>query len=381
MNSRERVQAAFDKRQPDRVPVCHIGFSSGVASALLGREAYVGGGIQQWREAVALWNGPDAHVTYLERSYRDAVDIAMACGHDILRVTYWRYAAQPTRRLDENTFLYEHGPESDWRVLRYDPESEQCHVFDYRPKPELVLEDLERRVDEQERAVANYQPSDAAISNELRALREYGGEYIVRVGGVGIEIPAETAWLQAALLRPDLVARFLDAGVERARCNVQFLASRGFRHLFGGGDLGTNSGPVYSPRIFHELLLPRIQRISEICHQAGCYHLFASDGNLWSVADDLFERSGVDGYLEIDRRAGMDLVKLRERFPKLTMIGNISSHTVHTGTRAEVVAEARACMAEAKRCGGVIAGTSNYFVPGTPIANVRAVIETVLESR
>jgi len=54
MNSTERVQAAFEKRETDKVPIHHLGFCSQVASALLGREAFVGGGIQQWREANAL---------------------------------------------------------------------------------------------------------------------------------------------------------------------------------------------------------------------------------------------------------------------------------------------------------------------------------------
>lgn len=66
MNSLERVQAAFRKEATDRVPVLHIGFSSAVASALLSREAYVGGGIQRWREAAALWQGEDAHREFIE---------------------------------------------------------------------------------------------------------------------------------------------------------------------------------------------------------------------------------------------------------------------------------------------------------------------------
>ncbi len=53
MTSRERVLATFSKEPTDKVPIHHLGFSSEVASALLGREAFVGGGIQMWREAVA----------------------------------------------------------------------------------------------------------------------------------------------------------------------------------------------------------------------------------------------------------------------------------------------------------------------------------------
>jgi len=68
---------------------------------------------------------------------------------------------------------------------------------------------------------------------------------------------------------------------------------------------------------------------------------------------------------------------LRVCFPKLTLIGNISSHTVHLGTRDQVVAEVESVMAQAHRVGGVVVGVSNYVVPGTPPENVMAMVETV----
>lgn len=55
MTPKERVLAALAHKKTDRVPVHHLGFAADVASALLGREVYVGGGIQQWRKAVAHW--------------------------------------------------------------------------------------------------------------------------------------------------------------------------------------------------------------------------------------------------------------------------------------------------------------------------------------
>ena len=95
MSSRERVLATFKHKQTDKVPIHNIGFSSHVASMILGREAYVGGGMQQWREAKSLWEG--THQEFIERSGKDAFDLSVELEHDILRLEYWRMSEKPTK--------------------------------------------------------------------------------------------------------------------------------------------------------------------------------------------------------------------------------------------------------------------------------------------
>jgi len=386
MSPPERVQAAFEKRATDQVPICHISFSSRVASALLGREAYVGFGIQQWREATALWQGEAAHQEFVERSFQDALDINRRCENDIARFTYPRYPVKPTQRIDDYTFLYEYGPEENWRILRYDPNQEGLYscVFPYRKPPEPTFEDLERQVEAQERALENAPPPEASALVDdftLRAQERWGHEWVIRVGGGGVSIPRDPIWLEAVALRPDLVARYLDVQAEHAVQAIEPLVRLGFRYFFGGGDFAGYGGPMYSPKAFRDLILPRLQRVAAAFQRQGAYLLFGSDGNLWPVAEDLFGRSGVHGFYEIDRRAGMDLAQLRERFPDLTLIGNISSHTLHRGTKEEVVEETRSCLEEAKRSHGVIVGVSNAVMPHTPIENVEAMLETIREYR
>jgi uroporphyrinogen decarboxylase len=380
MLPKERVLAAFEHREYDKVPVHHISFSSQVASAILGREAYVGGGIQQWREACALWQGADAHTEFIERSFQDALELALTLDQDIVRISYWRMAERPTRRIDEYTFMYG-DPEGRWRVMRFDPDTELYQTIDFHPKTTTTMEDLERRIEAMERSLEGYKPTPDEFPFEMRAQQLIGHERAVRVGGAGIGIPREEIWLEAILLRPDLVARWLDIQAERAIRRIELLARLGFRYVWGGGDFASNQGPFYSPKVFRELILPRLIRVSQACHRHGLFHLFASDGNLWPVAEDLFGRSGVDGYYEIDRRAGMDLCELRRRFPHLTLLGNISSHTLHLGTRDEVIAETLSCIEESKRSGSIIVGCSNLIVPGTPPENVMAMIETIQRHR
>ena len=131
----DRVAAAFAGGLADRPPICHISFSSQAASAILGREAYVGGGVQRWREVSALWDGEDAHAEFIERSYRDAIDVAAACDHDMVRMTYWRMPRKPSAKIDDYTFAFDDGEQ----VLHYDPATEQCTLESSRPAEEVMV--------------------------------------------------------------------------------------------------------------------------------------------------------------------------------------------------------------------------------------------------
>jgi len=371
----ERIYAACEHKSYDRVPTYHASFSSRIASIILGREAYVGGGVQQWREAVALWNGPDAHKEFLERSLRDAIDLGTVLDLDMVRVAYWREPEKPTQRIDEYTFMYG-DPNGRWRVMRFDPRTELYQLIDCSKDYQQDLESLEIEVEQQEQAVSVYNPGPDSFVEISRAVNAYQGRRAIPLWGVVLGVPyGSQAWMEAIMLRRDLVERLLDIQVERARKTISAAAPLGVRVVLGGMDLANNKGPMYAPSIFRELVLPRLRKIVEICHRYGMYYFFASDGNLWPIADDLFTE--VDGYYEIDRRAGMDLRKLRERYPHLTLVGNISSHTLHVGTREEVVEETLSCLEVAHELGSVIVGCSNLIVSETPEENLFAMLDTL----
>jgi len=375
MLPKERVRCAFEKRRPDRVPLYQSGFSSRVASALLGREAYVGGGIEQFREARALWEGDDAHAEFLERARHDAVDVCLALDLDYVRPVYWRLRQRPSQRIDEHTFLWG-DPEGEFTVRRFEPGGELFPIVAHHPPPPSGLEHLETLVAEQERQLETYQPGREAFDAVAWAIRRTGGTHAVNGCGIVCGIPYDPPiWLEAIVLRPDLVERYLDMAVERARRTIPVMGELGTPYLHGGGDFASQLGPFCSPQAFRTLVLPRLQAISACCRQHGAFHLFASDGNLWPVADDLFARSGISGFYELDRRAGMDPERLRTRFPEVTLLGGINSHTVHVGPVEAIREEARTAIEVAQRHGGMIVGCSNQIVCDTPVAHVHAMMD------
>jgi len=379
MNPVERIHAACEHKPYDRVPTYHASFSSRAASIVLGREAYVGSGIQQWREAAALWNGEDAHREFRERTRRDTIDLGNVLDLDMVRVSYWRETEKPAWRIDENSFFYGR-QDGDWHIMRYDPDTELYQTVDQNPRQETTHQDLEDELDRTECELEGYRPTPQSFPDILAGLDAYAGSRAVPVWGVMIGVPFRSlAWIEAVVTRPDMVERLLDLQAERDIRTVEAVSALDVRVVLGGLDLANNIGPLYSPRAFRELVVPRVRRIVDACRRLGMYYFFASDGNLWPIADDLFPV--VDGYYEIDRRAGMDLRRLRTRYPHLTLVGNISSHTLHLGTQEEVVAETMSCLEVGHESGSVIVGCSNQIVCRTPEENLIAMLDTLERHR
>lgn len=377
MTGKERVMATFEGRATDRVPIYCAGVSGRIASHVLGRDAFVGHGKQRYRESLALWEGEDAHAEFVERTQRDVFELNEALDVDLVRPAYWRYPHRPTRRIDEYTFFY--GDEDGhWWVMRYDPVTELFQEIDRAPRPEPTMEDVVRATEQAEAAAESPDgPTPENFPELLAAIEYFDDRRAIPGTGTGVAVPRERHWLEAMALEPDLVRRYL---VARAKINcktIPVMAQMGLKILFGGGDFAGKNGPLYSPRAFHHCMLPALQIVSECCDRHACWHFFASDGNLWPVAEDLFRNSGVDGFYEIDRRCGMDLERLRDTFPHLRLCGGISSETLHLGTVEDVIAETRSALDVARRRGKIVVGVSNQVVALTPPENFDAMMETL----
>lgn len=380
MTSRERIRAAFSGRPTDRVPIYCAGMHGRIADHVLGRDAYYGFGRQGFREAMALWQGPDAHAEFLARTFADTLAWNEALDLDLVFVSGGRHAARPTRIIDEHTLLF--GDErASWYVMRFDPETELFQRVDGSPIIPPALEDLDAIVERAEQDAEEYAPTPDSFPLQQYAVEHLGHRREVFGAGIMVYVPRERVWLEALLLRPELVLRWTMALAQRAVKNARVMAEMGLWVLFGGGDFAGKNGPLYSPASFARCMSPAVREISRGCEEAGVLHMFASDGDLWPVADELFGNCGVHGYHEIDRRAGMDLERLRDRFPPLRLMGGIASETLHLGTPADVRHECLSALDVARRRRRVLVGVSNTVVAPTPLANFDVMVETLHEYR
>ena len=66
--------------------------------------------------------------------------------------------------------------------------------------------DLEAEIEAKEEAIREYEPGESNFAFEIRAQRLLGDERVVRVGAGSVGIPYQQCWLEATILRPDLIA-------------------------------------------------------------------------------------------------------------------------------------------------------------------------------
>jgi hypothetical protein len=174
---------------------------------------------------------------------------------------------------------------------------------------------------------------------------------------------------------PALVEAVLERFVEWTVPVVKHLCAMGFDFLWMADDIAFNGGPMFSPRMYHNLLLPYTLRIAEAITIPWIYH---SDGDLMPIMDDLLSQ-GMAGLHPLEP-GSMDPVALKKRYgDRIALVGNINIDTLTLGTPEQVREEVRQRIAELSPGGGYLVSSSNSVTEYCRPENVRAMIDAVVE--
>jgi uroporphyrinogen decarboxylase len=174
----------------------------------------------------------------------------------------------------------------------------------------------------------------------------------------------------------DFVLKLMDIFIDWACRAIPRINNLGFDFMIVPEDLAWKQGPLFSPKMFRELFLPRMKRAAEKIKIPWIYH---SDGNLLPILDDLLTL-GMNGLANIEPNA-MDIVELKKRYGRrICLVGNIDLHyTLTQGTPEETEAEVKKRIAEVGPGGGYILASSNsltaYCKPENVLAMNRAVLK------
>lgn len=417
MNSRERLQAALDHRQPDRVPVdfgatfvtgMHVSIVHKLRQRLLGDmnnrvkviEPYqmLGEIDDPLRETLGIdVIGALARRSIFGTEAKDWKPFTTFDGTPCLIPG----AMNLTRAPDGGWYMHPEGdtnlspsghmPEGGYffdAVIRQDPIDEARldpadNTEEFGP---LSAEDL-----------AYYQAKKAWF----HARRQYGSILIVpgtAFGDIAL-VPAPwlkhpkgirdvAEWYMITKTRPDFVRRIFDRQCEVALQNLETLIG-----LFGdtiqvalitGTDFGTQRGPFISVRAYRELYKPYHRQINDLIHRRTSWKTFIhSCGSVYQFIPDFID-AGFDVLNPVQCSAtDMEPRRLKREFGRELVFwggGVDTQQTMARGTPDQVYAEVRERITIFNEGGGYVFNAIHNIQGNTPIENVEAMFRAIRDS-
>jgi len=325
MNHRERVNAALRRETPDRVPVCELVISRRFAERLLG-----------WP---VPRRGPGS---YEDAPFTadEAKEVAAALGHDNIT-----FALHPPVYADRTV-------EPDGRIA-----FGGGHI---RTAADLAMIHLP-------------DPYDDALYAEAAAFAAQKGAYsawfLTRVGifptwlSMGLEDFAVALYED----RP-LVERLLDTYADWAAIVAERMCGLGFDVVATLDDVAFKTAPFFSPQVFHDLVLPRFERIGKALTLPWVVH---SDGNVALLLDDI-ATAGVAGVHPMEKGA-IDIRWVKQTWgDRLCVLGNVDMHLLSVGPAEAVERETRELLRDVAPGGGYILTSGNSLATYCEVEYVRA---------
>jgi uroporphyrinogen-III decarboxylase len=152
--------------------------------------------------------------------------------------------------------------------------------------------------------------------------------------------------------------------------------------FFIGNDFGDQTGPMIGPELFERFLMPHLRRFIALGHEFGLKVQLHCCGGCEPLIEPLIN-AGLDGLHAVQPCCGgMDLRTLKKKYGnRLLFNGAIDSHHVLiNGTPALVREKTREVLDIMSPGGGYIAGASHdYILEETPVANVITMFNTIRE--
>jgi hypothetical protein len=414
MTSRERVIAALNHREGDKIP-----FDLG-GCAVTGMQAST---VYRLRQALSL-DPPGTPVKVVEPyqilgeiapDLMDAIGIDVAClwgrktmfGFENARWKEWRlFDGTPVLvpggfntvpEPDGDILLYPEGdgslapsgrmPKGGYYVdaiVRQQPIDDatlsvEDNLEEFTP---IASEDLEHFRKEAERL---YTTTDKAL------LASFGGTAfgdIALVPAMWLRNPRGIRdieeWYVSTVSRKEFVRRVFEKQCEIALENLAKLYSvvgdRVVAAFTTGTDFGTQCGPFISPRSYRDLYQPFHREVNNWIHaHTGWKSFIHSCGSVYRLIPDFIE-SGFDILNPVQCSASeMDPAALKREFgDALTFWGGgvDTQQTLPFGTPAQVAEEVRSRIEEFGPHGGFVFNAIHNIQARVPIANLMAMIET-----
>ncbi|HUV38982.1 MAG TPA: uroporphyrinogen decarboxylase family protein [Planctomycetota bacterium] len=366
MLPRERVFAALEHREPDRIPWGEHWIDYNVFEDILGRPTLCHA---KMRETQAMWDGRRDEVVADKK--RDLLDIVRALDMDIVmvyRVQPVDFIPEPMEQLDEVTYRNARGD-----LYRISATTHDLMPFEInRDAYEMpTVETYEQAIADIDKEIRP--PEDSCWELVRHAVSEMKDTHFIMMCCGDVSWPAIGPTMQDQmmnlLLEPELCRKQNEYIGRKLLREMEVYAALGLDGITPCGDLGTSTGLFASPDLYYDMISPWSHAMADKAHALGLRILKHCCGHTWPVIDDLADV--YDGYEGIQATAGMDIAKLKQRVGgRLCLWGGIWHEHIILGSKADIRADAAYAFEHAAPGGGYIMGSTHSLAVDAKRENI-----------
>ena len=363
MTSRERVEAVFNGAIPDRVPMTD----------------------PFWQETLAAWHkqglprgihpadhfGFDTRYAYfLDTSPQFANEVLeRTAEHEVRRDAYGRVITQlamgDTPPMPVSWALHD---EKDWPDIasRLQPGPDRIsfgYYGDYLEDPRR-LPGLSAALERREQVIANDETFVLVTFMESyeTAMRLMGDENLL------ITMAIAPGWVREVF---ETIAAMIVGTLEIL---LQHLPAP--HGAFLGGDIAYKNGPLFSPAMYRDLLMPAHQLIFRVLHANGLRVIYHTDGNFLPLAEDLMT-AGIDCIQPLESNAGIAAAQVKaELGSRVVLMGNMSVPEL-CGGRERMLREINGKLPVLMRDGGYIYSCDHSIPPTMTLDDYAELVDVV----
>lgn len=364
MDCRERILAAMNHEEPDRVPVMSLILDQATVDQVLGREPSDLIAILkdpgQRQPMKKLLNGNRFWNEMYTGINAGALESAIALGFDAAWVLYTLMQLRSDRRSSLGVVWHD----VFGRVFELVPDGKGGTTASYTRPLCGTPEEWEAWVERKAPLFERY------IEGAARFHKRLFEEYVDRIYPVGFAGPGvfENTWQPMGFVNftrfihraPEFIQRVIAFHTDLYLRHLEAVMQSGAEVVLVGDDLAQKTGPMMRPELIEELLGESYRQVAERVHAKGKKLVFHSCGNVYLLLDKFVEW-GFDGIITLEPTAGMDLAKVREQVGhRLVLIGNLDvSYLLVEGTQREIEDAVRKAIGAAARGGGYILSASH----------------------
>ncbi|TFG27422.1 MAG: hypothetical protein EU532_07445 [Promethearchaeota archaeon] len=173
---------------------------------------------------------------------------------------------------------------------------------------------------------------------------------------------------------PKLIKERFDYTTEFVLTAFRAYNDAGAKIFMEGGDIAFRSGPMINPKYFDKYLLPCYQQVAEEIHDWGGKYILHTDGDITTLLDFIVE-SNFDALQCLELPFVDPYYVNKQVGDKLCLIGNIDTkHILVDATKEEVQKAVKNAIKALGNGGGFMLSSSNFH-PGMSLDRIKWMIE------